>query len=168
MVAAKNGRTKVIEAILKDDGWDLNEAIFTHSPQTAVDFAAAEGQADAVTWLMHRGAKLHSSKELGDESRLAMLADDRSMNPVRRDGLIRVARLYIDRGEDVNKQLYSSRATPLHLAARQSFPEMIALLVSRGANVSVLDEHGRTPLDLAKTAACAACVANLRPPPSKP
>ena len=53
-----------------------------------------------------------------------------------------VATYLIDNGANVNAKNDEGIA-PLHLAA---WPRMVELLVSRGADVDVLDETGRTPL----------------------
>jgi ankyrin repeat protein len=161
MVASRTGQVEVLQEIVAEHKWDVNEAIFKGSPKTAVDFAAEAGQIDAVNWLMQKGARLHSSKHLGTESLLVLLASERTGAATKRAGHVAVAKLYIGRGEDVNTQVYSSRMTALHVAAVESFHQMIQLLVESGADPSLVDAYGRTPLDVAKASKCAECAAAL-------
>jgi uncharacterized protein len=64
-----------------------------------------------------------------------------------------LARLFLDRGADVNARSKSetvARAnTPLHAAAANRHVQVAALLLERGADVNAKDGHGFTPLALA-------------------
>lgn len=67
---------------------------------------------------------------------------------------IETARLLIEHGADVNLKRGGSgwpRAgwTALHYAAGCGFVELIGLIVARGADFTVRDEKGRTPLEVA-------------------
>ena len=42
-----------------------------------------------------------------------------------------------------------SQTTPLHLAAKEGHPEVISLLLSKGADITLTDHTGRNCLDLA-------------------
>ena len=69
-----------------------------------------------------------------------------------------LARALISAGADVNAQDSGMGSTPLSLAIR--YPEIVALLIDRGADLNVTDIYRRTPLD--KAAFAAARVPQLR------
>ena len=58
------------------------------------------------------------------------------------------AKLLLDSGCDVNPTQHS-KCTPLHLAALYGYPEMVALLCERGANVHAWSSFQETPLQMA-------------------
>jgi ankyrin repeat protein len=64
-----------------------------------------------------------------------------------------LARLFLDRGADVNARskntTFAPDNTPLHAAAANRQVDVAALLLERGADVNAKDGHGFTPLALA-------------------
>jgi hypothetical protein len=168
MVAAQNGQTAMLNYLISEHGWAVNEPIFGSSPGTTViEYAIYNGHIDTVRYLLGKGAVLRTGKEQGlVHSRLIGFADERSRDPVRRRGLVEIARLFIERGENVNEQSQdaTSKKTALHLAAREHYPEMIALLLSNGADPSIRDRYGATPLDTARNARCIPCIELLNVP----
>ena len=64
-----------------------------------------------------------------------------------------VAALLLDRGADLEAKAKNDNGrTPLHLAAWwNDNPEMVELLLDRGANIEAQDDYGSTPLHLATT-----------------
>ena len=58
------------------------------------------------------------------------------------------AKLLLDSGCDVNPTQHS-KCTPLHLAALYGYPELVALLCERGANVHARSSFQETPLQMA-------------------
>jgi hypothetical protein len=60
----------------------------------------------------------------------------------------KVARILIDRGAATNA-LDSKNRTPLHFAAQHVNPAMVELLISRGADKSLMDATGALPFDIA-------------------
>jgi ankyrin repeat protein len=60
-----------------------------------------------------------------------------------------IASLLLSKGADVHAQ--DERGwTPLHEAAYNSTPKIVAFLLSHGAEVNVKDKRGMTPLELAE------------------
>ena len=63
-------------------------------------------------------------------------------------GRLEVARVLIDSGADVNSVFNEERHTMLHATVYNSFPEMVALLLSQAAiDVNAVDLNGRTAVD---------------------
>jgi ankyrin repeat protein len=63
--------------------------------------------------------------------------------------IIRTIDILLDQGIDINAADSGGR-TALHGAALQGYDEVVAALVERGANLSLADEDGFTPLDTAR------------------
>jgi ankyrin repeat protein len=58
--------------------------------------------------------------------------------------------LLIDRGAEVNRHDSLFGYTPLHHAAEHGDVELVKLLLASKADRSAKDNHGETPLDMAK------------------
>lgn len=57
--------------------------------------------------------------------------------------------LLLDRGANVNEKMESANVYPLHRASAIGCPHIGELLITRGADVNVEGEYGKTPLHLA-------------------
>ncbi|CAM2701482.1 unnamed protein product [Rotaria socialis] len=69
-----------------------------------------------------------------------------------RHGKNEVAEWLLNKGADVNlKLLYDSQSTPLHGAVYNEHISTVELLLAHGANVSLKNFHGSTPIDDAKS-----------------
>ena len=64
-------------------------------------------------------------------------------------GHIRVAKLLIDRGADINKANDNNGWTPLHCACCNGYKHIAKLLIMRGADVSRKDTNGDTMFEVA-------------------
>ncbi len=53
----------------------------------------------------------------------------------------------LDNGADINAVTQKTRLTPLHIAALHKMPAIVAELLRRGADATMKDVDGRTPLD---------------------
>ena len=62
---------------------------------------------------------------------------------------LKIAKLLVAGGYNVNAKA-KWVATPLHAAVHCKFPEMAEFLISKGADVNVKDDEGKTPLDIAR------------------
>jgi ankyrin repeat protein len=58
-----------------------------------------------------------------------------------------IVKLLLDRKADVHRHITTTRITPLHIAAANGFAEVCSILLEQGANASVRDINGSTPLD---------------------
>lgn len=61
---------------------------------------------------------------------------------------VNVARVLINHGADVNAE--SDPGAPIHLAVLLNHTEMVDVLLAAGADLTVEDDEGRTPLEIAE------------------
>jgi hypothetical protein len=67
-----------------------------------------------------------------------------------RNGQVRVVKLLLDRGADVNVREKETETTALIAAAQQGHAEVVAVLLERGADVHAKDKAGKSALSEAK------------------
>jgi ankyrin repeat protein len=130
--------------------------------------AAYSGKRGVLDVLLRRGAEatLHEAAAagLGDRARARLEAAPGDVAAYSHDGFTplhlaaffghqELARLFLDRGADVNARskntTFAPDNTPLHAAAANRQVDVAALLLERGADVNAKDGHGFTPLALA-------------------
>ena len=80
------------------------------------------------------------------------LTDRRGFTPVhiavvRNDA--RIVKRLLDHGAAINVRTHSDGKTPLMIAAAPGFEEMVEILLSRGADPSIVDSGGKSPLERA-------------------
>ena len=63
---------------------------------------------------------------------------------------IDTTRLFIERGADLNIQRKMDGNSALHFAVIKQYPEIVDLLLIGGADPSLKNNDGRTPLDIAR------------------
>jgi uncharacterized protein len=127
---------------LLDDGHEADEGGDSWTP---LIWAARSGSVDAINVLLDSGA---------DVNRPGPTGDNWDATPLQHAILQRqpaTVRLLLDRGADVNRSAGGS-PTPLFLAAGDTDPTILTLLLAHGADPSVEDEHGATPLSRAVSA----------------
>src|SRR5690349_12080216 len=106
---------------------------------TLLMHSAAFGNLATLKLLLDRGADVNARNDFGATALLWAARDPEK------------ARLLIERGADVNARSKQGR-TPLMLAAlRPGGAATVALLLSKGADPAVADNHGETALGLAAT-----------------
>ena len=65
------------------------------------------------------------------------------------EGRKQAAEMLLSKGSDVKARGSFDKKTPLHLAAKYGFVEIVKLLVAKGAGVDAKTESGKTALSLA-------------------
>ena len=118
----------------RDDSW------------TALIWASRSGSIDAINLLLDAGA---------DVNRPGPTGDNWDATPLQHAILERqraVVRLLLDRGADPNRGAGPGSVAPLFLAAGDTDPAILTLLLAHGADPTVEDENGATPLSRAVSA----------------
>jgi ankyrin repeat protein len=128
---------------LLDDGHSADE---DGDSWTALIWASRSGSIDAITLLLDSGADVNLPGSTGDNW---------DATPLQHAILERqpaAVRLLLDRGADLNRGAGPGSPAPLLLAAGDTDPAILKLLLAHGADPTVEDEHGVTPLSRAVSA----------------
>ncbi|XP_064455145.1 uncharacterized protein LOC135366391 [Ornithodoros turicata] len=112
---------------------DFNE--YDDTGFTPLMYACYERNSKPIQWLLEHGAQVN---DRGRPFNLLSVAYQSSLSE---DDLL----LIIDRLDDVNKKVHMSR-TALFNACQSGHLKTVRYLLSKGADVNVADEDGRTPL----------------------
>ena len=115
---------------------EMYETILLHS-------ASYQGTPEIVETLLDHGVNLNAKNHWG-ESVLHVVSRGRQDS----QGGVRVAKLLLDRGMDVNSRR-KDECTPLHLASHLGKLEIVRLLLEHGAEVNERDKDHSTPLHIA-------------------
>jgi ankyrin repeat protein len=145
------------------------------NPTSVIEAAAWHGELEAVNALIGRGARINlpiaaALERLEDFHRLLRAADSRDRHLAfalaSQFGRVEIVRMLLDAGEDPNR--YNpvgghSHSTPLHQAASSGPPELVRLLVERGARLDLKDVLWQaTPAEWARHAGRTEIEAYLR------
>ncbi len=168
--AATRGDLQAVKAAVAADP-TVADAEKPPNKKTALHYAAQNGHADVVAFLLDRGADVNRPNIAGEtplhyaagppEPAVVSLLLARGASPtaMTANGAtpLRMATAFsrlgsmqalFDKGADVRDTLPNGQ-TLLHMAARVGPPESVALLVSRGADVNAAAKNGQTPLLIA-------------------
>jgi len=118
----------------------------TQSPDSPLIQAARTGALDTITRLLDSGDDVNLPGPTGD---------DWDATPLQHAILARqpgAVRLLLDRGADPNRVAGPNAPAPLLLAAGDTDPTFVTLLLAHGADPATEDERGVTPLSLAVAA----------------
>ena len=132
--AAASGNLKRLERLL-GDGFDPGTLRHGLSP---LHWAAFKGQVEAARLLIAHGIEVDVNSSGGLTP--LMSAVERSQ--------IRMARFLVEAGAEVNAETAKDGKTPLHLAAKESAPEVVAFLLSVGADPMRVTEKGFSALHM--------------------
>jgi ankyrin repeat protein len=128
---------------LLDDGHKADEG---GDSWTALIWASRSGSIDAINVLLDSGADVNLPGSTGDNW---------DATPLQHAILQRqtaVVRLLLDRGADLNRGAGPGSLAPLLLAAGDTDPTILKLLLAHGADPAAEDENGATPLSRAVSA----------------
>ena len=128
---------------LLDNGHEADEAGDSWTP---LIWASRSGSIDAINLLLDSGADVNLPGSTGDNW---------DATPLQHAILQRqpaAVRLLLDRGADLNRDAGSRSLAPLFLAAGDTDPAILKLLLAHGADPTVEDENGATPLSRAVSA----------------
>ena len=127
---------------LLDDGHKADEG---GDSWTALIWASRSGSIEAINLLLDSGADVNLPGSTGDNW------DATPLQHAILERQTAAVRLLLDRGADLNRGAGGS-LTPLFLAAGDTNPAILKLLLAHGADPSVENETGATPLSRAVAA----------------
>lgn len=146
-------RTPLTQAAVHNDAAAIRQLVESgHKPDedrdswTALIWASRSGSIDAMKALLDAGADVNLPGSSGD---------DWDATPLQHAILERqaaAARLLLDRGADLKSASGLPSLSPLFLAAGDTDPTILNLLLAHGADPTVEDETGATPLARAVSA----------------
>ncbi|WP_031501066.1 ankyrin repeat domain-containing protein [Bryobacter aggregatus] len=114
--------------------------------------AALKGDLESVRALVERGARPNAISRSGTQPiHDAALGDNAE-----------VIRMLVAKGADVNARTRDENQTPLHVAAAMGKMKAVEALVALGADLTLKDAKGQTPLDAAERVELSDVVAFLR------
>jgi ankyrin repeat protein len=165
MFAVRAGRTDAVRTLL-ESGASANET--SANGLSVLVLAIINAHYELAAFLLDKGADVHAAGQgwtaLHQVATTPRLSYGRFPHPTQtgRMSPLDLAKKLLDRGADVNARMtvptmgdgYRTRlnrlgATPLLLAAKGAYPEMIALLLEHGADPKAVTVEGTTPLMLA-------------------
>ncbi|XP_067661828.1 ankyrin repeat domain-containing protein 50-like [Haliotis asinina] len=132
--ACLGGDVEVVKYVLSQNMLDINGRV--QCGRTAVMLAAENGHKDVVELLVGKGADM----SLVDET------DDNVLHCACRGGDVELVKYVLSQSNvDINSRGWIKR-TPMMAAAERGHTEVVKLLVSRGADVSLVDTVGENVL----------------------
>ena len=134
--AVLKGRKDVLETLLRKSA-DVN--IRLASGSTLLHDAALKGYDGIVTLLLAHGANVDIRNASGGTP-----LHDAALN-----GKASAARILLEHGADINAREAESGTTALYAAASLGREDVVALLLARGADPNIGNNHGASPLHTA-------------------
>ncbi|KAE9973286.1 hypothetical protein EG327_009135 [Venturia inaequalis] len=135
-LAASKGYAHIAQ-ILLDYGAEVDAPVGTESPETPLSIAAAEGWEEVVVVLINAGASFAQSG-----------AGTKALHRAAYAGHLKVMRILIDSGADVNLRSLDEGSTPLHTATAAQRIGVVNFLLKEGAEVHK-NRDGNTALHVA-------------------
>jgi ankyrin repeat protein len=131
--AAREGNLEQVRGLI-GQGADMDAR--AKNGETPLVLAILEGHPDVAELLIAQGADI-------------MARNERGLTPLHAaaySGSAELAQLLLDHGAALEDKANVSGATPLMLAAEENHVAVVELLIARGADLSIPDRDGFTPL----------------------
>ena len=139
----RTGRSNLICAVLDAIQQTPGVHACRYAGRSLLHYSAGHGCIEVVSALLAQGAD-PNAQDTGSHSPLYRCANECTVvtGPA-------IARLLVSAGADVNANAGVTHTTPLHMAARRGFLEIAQALLDLGAEPTLRDSNGCTPLDRA-------------------
>lgn len=134
-VASRNGHVDIVTSLLAARANPNILSNYALDLRTALSTASAAGHAEVVKLLVQKGAEINAASDTSRSALLAAVAN----------GNVAVASLLLRLGADVNLRCGNPPRDPLEMALQIGHEEMVALLLSNGANISAYSPHWLQP-----------------------
>ena len=127
--------------------------IRTDDGMTLLTLASMYGSYEVVEFLIEKGADVNLPDEFGYTALMRALGEELKSSDEGNDKIvtveeyIRVVKILLDNGADVNLKNSKSLLSPLHYAVRSGNEVTVKMLLKRGADINVKDKWGISPLD---------------------
>jgi ankyrin repeat protein len=182
MAAASRGATSLVHALI-----EAGAAVGARNQGagTALTYAAGSGQGQTLQLLIDRGADVNSQSNNGWTALMMAAAKDRpeaarqllgagaradladvyAWTPLMRaayEGHSRVVEVLLQAGDPHLEQRNDQGQTVLHVAVIGEHPDIVARLLQQGAKPAAIDDHGRTPTEIAEMTHQASTTVMLR------
>jgi hypothetical protein len=141
--AAALGRLEAVQAAHEEwPGW-IHE--FSRDGYTPLLLACFFGREAVARWLVEQGANIHATAK-----------NEMAVQPIHAaaagtDSSLAILAFLLERGANANAR-QGGDFTPLHTAAQNNDSAMADLLLAHGADPTLANDEGKTPLDLAQEA----------------
>ena len=140
-LAARNGRIDIIQ-YLSTKGSDVNEP--NENGYAPLIWAALNGQTETIEYLESKGAEINQKNNYG--SNPLMLA---AWN-----GSLETVKYLLSKKRSAINETNKFGESALFYAVRFGHLQVVQYLVEQGADLSIKDKWGKTPLDIAKVQKC--------------
>ncbi|WP_187146241.1 ankyrin repeat domain-containing protein [Candidatus Amoebophilus asiaticus] len=137
-LAISEGNEVAISALLARQDVDINAQDNQHC--TPLHLAAKKVNLIVMEKLIAKGADINAKDEHGISPLYIAVSQ----------GNETVTRMLLTKNADVNVKSVYFGDTPLHIAIRGEYPEIVKLLLDNGAQLNIIDQERKTPFDLAK------------------
>ena len=132
--ACMAGKLDLVEWLL-DRGAEVNAEVTRDGKKiSSLSLAYIHGHVSIAQLLLKRGATLHPNLILNLPTA----------------GSLDILKLLVANGADVNRVSKNDGRSPLHIACLQTRPDVVVWLLEHGADVTKLNNQGKTALDLIK------------------
>lgn len=143
-IAAYADCQSIVRLLFQHDKVDVTEVVNLrdHCAKTPLHIAAQNGSIPMVHYLLELSADINMQTEHGR----ALLHIAVSARSARFHDMLQAV---LRQNPDIDVRSYMDGRTPLHCAVENGNYDAVVLLAKSGANVNIVDNGGRTPLELA-------------------